>query len=297
MGAAFQPSLQDYAARMLHDAHNHLQDEALAPHLPRIAEAWPSTAGEGGKMIVNGTHPTDWPRVAALARQHGFVRPAFGVHPWDVGAPRPADWLERLAALLDSDARTSVGEIGLDQWIINGARPDDRRLAGRRRASMPEQIEVFLPQLALAADRNCAATIHCLRAFDDLLPLLRSHPVPARGFLLHAYSGPPALVPEFAALGAYFSFNPAFLDPRKERQRETFKLVPADRLLCETDSPAMIPPQPWRTHKLPHAADGTPVNHPGNIDAAYAGLAALRGEETPALAARISENFSRLFSA
>ena len=282
---------------MLHDAHNHLQDGTLDRHLDRIADAWPTTAGPCGRMVVNGTHPTDWSRVEALADRHGFVRPAFGIHPWDAGAPRPVDWLERLSALLDTHPRASVGEIGLDRWIIDAARPDDPRLAGLRRASMEEQIEVFLPQLALAAARDRAATIHCLRAFDDLLPLLRTRPRPARGFLLHAYGGPPALVPEFAALGAYFSFNPSFLDPRKERQRETFKLIPADRLLCETDAPAMIPPQPWRTHKLPPAKDGSPVNHPGNIEAAYAGLAAIRGEDTTALTARISENFHRLFGA
>jgi TatD DNase family protein len=246
-------------------------------------------------MVVNGTHPSDWPRVETLAGRHGFVLPAFGVHPWDVGAPRPADWLERLAALLDADPRASVGEIGLDRWIIEAARSDDPRVAGLRRASMEEQIEVFLPQLDLAAARDRAATIHCLRAFDDLLPLLRSHPRPRRGFLLHAYGGPPALVPELTALGAYFSFNPSFLAPRKERQRETFKLIPADRLLCETDAPAMIPPQAWRTHKLPPSADGSPVNHPGNIEAAYAGLAVIRGEEPALLTGRIAENFNRLF--
>jgi Mg-dependent DNase len=280
---------------MLHDAHNHLQDEALAPHLARIADAWPATAGARGAMVVNGTHPDDWPRVAELAAAHAFVRPAYGIHPWNAGAPRPDDWLARLAALLDTDPRASVGEIGLDRWILDAARPDDPRLAGLRRAPIEEQIEGFLPQLALAAERDRAATIHCLRAFDELMPLLRTHPLPARGFLLHAFGGPPALVDELVALGAYFSFNPAFLDPRKARQQETFKHIPAERLLCETDAPAMIPPQTWRTHKLPPARDGSPVNHPGNIEAAYAGLAAIRGEDASTLAARVAENFTRLF--
>ena len=162
---------------------------------------------------------------------------------------------------------------------------------------MPEQVEVFLPQLALAASKNRAATIHCLRAHEDLLPLLRTQPRPARGFLLHAFAGPADMVPAYADLGAYFSFNPSLLDPRKERQREVFKRIPADRLLCETDAPAMIPPQAWRTHKLPPARDGAPVNHPGNIEAAYAGLAAIRGEESAALIACIAENFARLFGA
>lgn len=280
---------------MLHDAHNHLQDEVFVPHWDRIAAAWPETVGAGGKMVVNGTHPADWPRVAELAGRHAFIRPAYGVHPWEAAAPRPDDWLANLEQRLLADPRATVGEIGLDRWILNGARPDDPRLGGRRRAPMDEQVAVLLPQLALAAKHDRAATIHCLRAFDDLLPLLRAHPLPARGFLLHAYGGPVDLLPELTRLGAYFSFNPAYLDPRKRRQQEVFKHIPGERLLCETDAPAMIPPQPWRTHKLPPARDGSPVNHPGNIDAAYAGLASLRGEDAAELAARVAGNFTRLF--
>lgn len=282
---------------MLHDAHNHLHDEWLAPHHARIAAAWPAVAGAGGVMVVNGTHPEDWDRVSGLAAAHAFVRPAYGLHPWDAGRPRPADWLERLAARLDADPRATVGEIGLDRWIIESARPDDPRLAGLRRAPVEEQSAVFLPQLALAAERDRAATIHCLHAFGDLMPLLRAHPRPERGFLLHAYGGPAGLVPELVGLGAYFSFNTSYLDPRKARQREAFRCIPSERLLCETDAPAMPPPQPWRTHKLPPAPDGSPLNHPGNIEAAYAGLAALRGEDEPTLRRQVADNFARLFGA
>ncbi|MCX6938384.1 MAG: TatD family hydrolase [Verrucomicrobia bacterium] len=296
----------------LHDAHNHLQDDALAPHLERIEAAWTDLAGPTGRMVVNGTHPDDWPRVAALAAKYPCVLPAYGLHPWDAGAPRAQDWLERLRALLVANPRASVGEIGLDRWILDTARPDDPRLAGVRRAPMEEQIAAFLPQLALAAELDRSASIHCLHAYPDLLPLLRTHPRPRRGFLLHAYSGPSDLIPELAALGAYFSFNPNFLanttlPPAKCNQigytlpgtlnsrLANFRVIPADRLLCETDAPAMLPPQIWRTHKLPPAADGTPVNHPGNIEAAYSGLAALRGTETAALAECLASNFTRLF--
>ena len=57
----------------------------------------------------------------------------------------------------------------------------------------------------------------------------------------------------------------------------------------------MLPPQVWRTHKLPPAPDGSPVNHPGNIEAAYAGLVQLRGLDEPILDAQIADNFRHLF--
>lgn len=280
---------------MYYDAHNHLQDEWLAPHLDRIARA----AADLGiaSMVVNGTHPDDWPLVEALATRFTFVRPAYGVHPWDAGRLRDDTWLGQLESRLATHPRASIGEIGLDRWILDSARPDDPRLAGVRRASLDEQAAVFLPQLALAAKHDLPVTIHCLQAFGALDELLHSHDVPKRGFLLHAYGGPAELVPRFVKLGAYFSFNGYFLDPRKAKHQDVFKLIPEDRLLVETDAPAMPLPQPWRTHKLPPAPDGSPVNHPGNLDAAYAGLASLRGLPLARLTSLIEENFRRFYDA
>jgi len=279
---------------MLHDAHNHLADEWLAPHLDRIAEA--AATLPIGAMVVNGTCEADWPRVSQLAQRFPFIRPSYGLHPWDAGNRSPA-WLDTLRARLAAEPHAAIGEIGLDRWMTDNARPDDPRLAGLRRAPLDEQIEVFLAQLALATAENRAVTIHCLQAFGALDELLHAHAVPTRGYLLHAYGGPAEMVPRFAARGAYFSFNGYFLDPRHVKHQETFKRIPIDRLLAETDAPAMPLPQSWRTHKLPPAPDGSPVNHPGNIDAAYAALAALRGIPLPELIAQVATNFHRLFGA
>ena len=99
----------------------------------------------------------------------------------------------------------------------------------------------------------------------------------------------------FADRGAYFSFNGGFLEDRHARHREAFKLIPRDRLLVETDAPATPLPQPWRTYKLPPAPGGQTINHPGNIEAAYAGLAAFLGLSIEALADKVTENFTQLF--
>ncbi len=280
-------------AAMLYDAHNHLQDEWLAPHLERITSVVAELGIAG--MVVNGTHPDDWPRVETLATRFPWVRPAYGVHPWDVGSLRDDTWLEQLESRLATHPLASVGEIGLDRWIIDSARPDDPRLTGLHRATLDEQKAVFLPQLALAARLNLPVTIHCLQAFGALDELLHEHPAPERGFLLHAYGGPAELVPRLAARGAYFSFNGNFLDPRKTKQQDVFKQIPADRLLVETDAPAMSLPQSWRTHKLPSSPNGSAVNHPGNLDAAYAGLASLRGVPLHKLTTQIADNFTRFF--
>ena len=311
---------------MFLDAHNHLHDDWLVPYRPRVLA---DLAAAGVRAcVVNGTCESDWPLVAALCAQsaqpsadsgHSTLNPqlstpppqlstlspqpspppvrllpSYGLHPWDVGNRTP-DWQFRLVAQLDADPSAFVGEIGLDRWILDHARPDDARLAGLRRAPLSEQIDTFRWQLALAAERNLPASVHCLEAFGALYDTLRDTPRPIRGFLLHAYNGPAEMVPTFAQLGAYFSFNGAFLDPRKDRLQALYAALPADRLLVETDAPAMRLPATRERFAPLNVPDGSHANHPANLAATYAGLAELRGATVESLAATVAENFHRLF--
>jgi len=277
---------------MLIDAHNHLQDEWLAPHLESIARGC-ENAGITA-MVVNGTSESDWATVAALARRFTWVRPSFGLHPWDCGNASPG-WREALGRMLDAKPGAGVGEIGIDRWIIDRARPDDARLAGLRRAPLAEQEEAFLWQLELAADRDLPVTIHCIDAWGRLLELLRTARRPARGFLLHAYAGSGELAREFTALGAYFSFNGAYLAERHAARCAVFAQLPHDRMLVETDAPAMPLPAERDRHPLPRTGNGERINHPANLTSTYAGLAEVLGLSERELQADVAENFARWF--
>lgn len=310
---------------MLLDAHNHLQDPWLTPHRDRVLADLASAGVHA--CVVNGTSETDWPDVTSLCaassantaplRQNSKLQtqnpkpillPSYGLHPWNLGNASPR-WRDSLLRVLDAHPHAFVGEIGLDRWMLERARPDDPRLAGLRRASLDEQRDAFTWQLSLAAERNLPVTIHCIDAWGALADALRGAQLPACGFLLHAYAGSAELARDFAALGAYFSFNGYFLPPslstqchimydippRAARRLDVFRALPLDRLLVETDAPAMPPPAAHRTHELPGLADGNPINHPANLDAIYAGLAQLRDLPLPALTNQIADNFARLF--
>ena len=281
-----------HSAAPLFDAHNHLQDEWLLPYRQTIFSDFARINIKA--CVVNGTSESDWADVAALARTHEMVIPSFGLHPWDVGNRTP-EWQARFLDALQNTPNAFVGEIGLDRWMIDHARADDPRLHGLRRAPLNEQIEAFRWQLMVAAERNLPASIHCLEAFGPLLDVLSSTPLPRRGFLLHAYSGSIEMAAAFAKLGAYFSFNGAFLEPRKQSRRDVFAQIPGDRLLVETDAPAMCLTPALEIFKLPPTPEGHQINHPGNAVSAYDGLARLRRTTTDCLVTQVAENFRRLF--
>jgi TatD DNase family protein len=280
---------------MFLDAHNHLQDARFAGTQPALLA--PCAEAGVSRMVVNGTCESDWPAVLELDRRSSLVLPSFGLHPWYVHE-RTSDWQAALVRHLDA-VPSAIGEIGLDRWILDRPANWAMALSGRPSgapAALAEQEVVFLWQLHLAAERNLPASIHCLQAWGRLHELLREHPRPARGFLLHSFGGPVEMVPALARLGAYFSFSGYFAHERKGRQRETFRHIPLDRLLLETDAPDQLPPAALISHPLAEAPTGKPLNHPANLPAIYRFLADFLGESEACLVARVAENFHRLFA-
>jgi TatD DNase family protein len=253
----------------LYDAHNHLQDDRFGG----------AQAGLVAACVQSGACEQDWPQVLALARQFPQVLPSFGYHPWYLHERTP-DWENNLVHFLD-EAPSAVGEIGLDRW----------------KPGLPYegQEEVFVAQLRIASERNRPVSIHCLQAWGRLLELLRAGPRPERGFLLHSYGGPKEMVKAFADLGGYFSLPGYYARERKERQRETFKQVPSDRLLIETDAPDQGLPDALNEFPLVDQTSGKPINHPANLAAVYRFAANLLDEPLESLAARVEQNFLRLF--
>ncbi len=261
----------------LYDAHNHLQDERLAAHLEAAVEA--ATRENVVKMVVNGSCEEDWPAVSALARRYPHVVPSFGLHPWYV-KERSAGWQQTLAHLLDQQP-SAVGEIGLDRWV--------------KEHDLAQQEEVFIAQMRLAAERNLPVSIHCLQAWGRLFELLSAGPRPPCGFVLHSFGGPREMIEPLARLGGYFSLPGYFAHARKGRQRETFRHVPVDRLLLETDAPDQPLPPEIASYKLEDPKTGAVINHPANLAAVYRFAAGLLNEPLEVLAERVEENFFRLF--
>jgi len=101
--------------------------------------------------------------------------------------------------------------------------------------------------------------------------------------VLHCFSSRDLLS---AALGRgyYVSFAGNLTYPKAGELRDAAALVPADKILVETDSPYLAP-QPVR---------GRP-NEPANIVHTVAAVAAARGEDAVDLAAQVDRNATAAF--
>lgn len=201
------------------DSHNHLH--FLPPG--EVAEVVAAMAAAGiSQAVVNATAEADWGAVATLAASWPtLLRPAFGIHPWQI-AELTAGWPERLRTILLDQPLASVGECGLD-----------RRRGG---ADMPAQRAVFEIQLRLGRELGRTVSIHCVKAWGELLEAILTTGPPEK-FLLHAYGGSLELARRFVRLGAYFSFSPNLWERDHPGVLAVFRQLPRERLLVESDAP------------------------------------------------------------
>lgn len=261
---------------LLVDAHVHLQEEVLEGHVDPVVERACAAGVEW--MVCNGTHEGDWEAVRRLSHSYPQLSACFGLHPWFVEGRSP-NWLELLEGWLQEGA-VGVGEIGLDRAV--------------RERDAGSQTQVLRAQLDLARRRGLPVVIHCVRAWGRLLEVLRDVGPPPAGIVFHAYTGPAELVPPLTRMGGYFSFAGNALDPRNRRATLALQQAPLERLLVETDAPALLPPEPFRPHVVT-GEHGELWNEPANLPAILEGLAALRGVPVQELAEITRDNARRLF--
>lgn len=249
----------------------------MTPHLDRAVDECRNAGIQ--RWVVNATCESDWSAVSDLAARISGVEPAFGLHPW-WQAQRSGQWLSKLERLLGERPSAGIGEVGLDRWMPT---PD-----------LPDQIGVLRAHLELSRKLCRPLSLHCLKAWPELAAVIRDCPPSGRGFLLHSYSGPSEMIPLWVRAGAFFSFSPAFLHPRKTHVRRMFLEVPADRLLVETDCPDMAPPPGLAIASIVDAS-GKAMNHPLNLRLCLEALATDRGLHPEALGEVLERNVERLF--
>lgn len=261
----------------LFDAHCHLQDDRLFPHLIEAMKR-ADQAGVSNLMCC-GSSEEDWPLLPDIARRFPAAHLSFGLHPWYV-ADRTPGWLEILTTTLQA-IPSAVGEIGLDHALD--------------KSTFADQEAVFLAQIHLANELQRPVSIHCRRAWGRLMELLDEKGWPAFGFMLHSYSGSADLVPPLVRRGAFFSFSGAITFTDNRRGREAVVVVPDDRLLIETDAPDLAPDLPRDAQAL-HDTAGKLINEPAHLVYVARTVAALRGMDEESVADLTSGNAATLWT-
>lgn len=194
----------------------------------------------------------------------------LGVHPHEAATMTEAHWT-RMQDAFGSDVRLrAVGEIGLDYYYDFSPRED--------------QQHWFRRQLELARDLEKPVVIHCRDAEDDCLAVLDRMGFAGRPLLWHCFGLGPEWVPRIVDRGWHLSVPGTVTYAKSTALREAVRIVPADRLLLETDAPYLAP-EPYRGKK----------NEPALLGFTALEAAREREEDAAELWARCGDNARRFF--
>ncbi len=211
------------------DSHCHLADEGFASDLPEVI-ARARAAGLTGAMCILSAGDAEESKAAARVRElWPDVIFAAGVHPHTAGrfSASTDDAVSTVRRALESEGAKAIGEIGLDYHYDFAPRDVQR--------------QVFEVQVALALELDRAVVIHTREATDDTFEVLA--PAAARGLrgVFHCFTGDVAMAHRALEIGFYISMSGIVSFPKAGTLRDVAAMVPADRLLIETDSPYLAP--------------------------------------------------------
>lgn len=159
-----------------------------------------------------------------------FIKLAVGLHPWWVSVDEDC-LAEELRAFDAALSETHyVGEVGLD-------------FSKRRIATRDAQLCAFRHIAgACAKAGGKVLSIHCAKAYDDALSILKSSGcLTSCTCIFHWFSGSFPQLAQAVDAGCFFSVSARMLETKKGR--EYAKAIPLQKLLLETDAPSAVDPE------------------------------------------------------
>ena len=221
------------------DSHAHYDSEAFDADRKELLNALPERGVCG---IINcASDMASSLTTLSLADEFEFIYAACGVHPHEAEGCKDG-YISVLRKLCSEEKCVAVGEIGLDYHYDFSPREIQKK--------------VFEEQLLLAKELDLPVIVHDREAHEDTMTLLKKYR--PKG-VVHCFSGSAEMAKEVVKLGMYIGLGGAVTFKNARKPREVAEVVPADKLLIETDCPYMTP-VPFRGQRcdssfIPHTAE------------------------------------------
>jgi TatD DNase family protein len=170
--------------------------------------------------------------------------------------------------VIDECRPHAVGEIGLDFY--------DKSL------NREKQEVYFSKQVIIAKRHQLPVIIHCRKAHDECLQLLKRHA--PRGGIIHAFNGSIQQAEQYIQLGFKLGFGGMLTYERSSKLRKLATDLPLDAIVLETDAPDMVV-----------AAHRGQRNSPAYLPMIAKVLAELRNLTVSEVAETTTHNFHNVF--
>ena len=250
------------------DSHCHLDHEPLLENLNDVLKR----SKEVGitKLLTICTTLDSFERIKSIIQKDKMIYGTYGIHPHETEKDQIKK--ETIIRSINNNRRIiGVGETGLDFYYNHSNR--DR------------QIDSFKAHIEASIELNKPLIVHSREAEKETFDILNSYKSSDLKILMHCFTGSLEFSKKLTEIGAFFSASGIITFKNSSDLQETFKNIPLEKLLIETDSP-FLAPIPMRGKK----------NEPSYIRYTLEKLSLLKKITEEKMSIITTNNFDRLFN-
>jgi TatD DNase family protein len=249
------------------DSHCHLDHEPLISDLPNVIQRSKNIGIE--KLLTISTSIESFNRVKDIVKLDDIIYGTIGIHPHEADSDIITS--DEIVKNLNENPRIiGIGETGLDFFYNN--------------SDKDKQIKSFYKHIEASIKSNVPLIIHSRDAEIETFEILNEYKNKNLKILMHCFTGSLNFANKLQSLNAYFSASGIITFKNSLDLQNTFKSLPLDKILIETDSP-FLAPVPNRGKK----------NEPSFIDHTAKKLAEIKEIPKEELVKITTSNFNNLF--
>ncbi len=250
------------------DSHCHLDHEPLFNNLDDILKRSKEVGIK--KLLTICTTLESFIKIKELVNKDDIIFGTFGIHPheaknYKITSQKIIDEINENKKII------GIGETGLDFYY--------------NYSDKNEQIISFEKHIEAAINLNIPLIIHSRNAENETFEILNKFKQDKLKILMHCFTGSKKFAEKLLDLNAYFSASGIITFKNSVDLQKTFKFIPLEKTLIETDSPYLAP-VPNRGKK----------NEPSFVKFTAEKLASIKDITTDKLIKATSENFNSLFN-
>ena len=249
------------------DSHCHLDLEPLLGDLPNVIQRSKDVGIE--KLLTISTSFESFSRIKELLNIDKIIYGTIGIHPHESSKDIITS-NEIIKNLEENSKIIGIGETGLDFYYNNSERE--------------KQISSFNEHIEASIKTNTPLIVHSRNAEKETFEILNYYKNENIKILMHCFTGSKEFSDKLLTLNSYFSASGIITFKNSIDLQETFKTLPLDKILIETDSP-FLAPVPNRGKK----------NEPSFIDFTAEKLAEIKDISKSEIVTITTNNFNRLF--
>tara|TARA_B100000886_G_scaffold106443_1_gene70996 strand:- start:758 stop:1534 length:777 start_codon:yes stop_codon:yes gene_type:complete len=211
---------------MIIDSHCHLTYE---PMFSSLLETIQRANKDGVEyMLTISTEDKSFSKILEIINEYKCVYGTYGIHPHEAKIHQNIKSSDIIEKTKQSKKIIGIGETGLDFYYNHSERKD--------------QINCFEQHIYAAQETDLPIVVHTRSAEKETIEILKKHVKKKKiKILIHCFTGTREFAFNLLDLGAYISASGVVTFKKSQDLVSTFKDLPNDKILVETDSPYLSP--------------------------------------------------------